>query len=150
MGNYSCRRWVVYIVVSQKAEKYSKESLDVSIKCKCSSNNTSRAKVTMAMVQYEKYLKDPKSVDHLEDTIEDALNSALANKNRKYIAEAKILLSKTMKNRNPQARIDIVDEALELYKDIGSEMQKKEIKSFLRPIWYLKKQHWHKVVERPY
>jgi len=105
------------------AEKYALKSVKASKDCNCSANNMARSLIVYARALFEKDLKLPEGEsgdDSAENAIQDAIDAAVKTKNRKFIAEGKILLSKTMTDGNPEARLELIDEALDLMKDIGS------------------------------
>ena len=102
------------------AERHAREAVKASLRCNCSANNLSRARVALAKVLWKKYGNGTRKF-FTQKSIESALKTARKTKNMRYVAEALMLKSKFLDKSDAKEKRKIAKEAYEIL--IGSDLR---------------------------
>jgi hypothetical protein len=106
-----------------EATARAEEALIAAEKCNCSAYNTNRARLMKARIVLERSRIDPKYTSEAEAQIRAALAEAKKVSDRRHIAEAQLLLSRAIGDRDLESRVALVGAAAETLHDMGSELR---------------------------
>jgi tetratricopeptide (TPR) repeat protein len=106
-----------------EAAARAEEALIAAEKCHCSAFNTNRARLVKARVVLERSRIDPRYTSEAEAQIRAALAEAERVSDRRHVAEAQLLLSRAIGDRDLESRIALVSAAAETLHSLGSELR---------------------------
>ena len=106
-----------------EATARAEEALIAAEECNCSAYNTNRARLMKARIALERSRIDPKYTSEAEAQIRAALAEAEKVSDRRHIAEAQLLLSSAIGDRDLESRIALVSAAAETLHGMGSELR---------------------------
>ncbi len=106
-----------------EATARAEEALIAAEECNCSAYNTNRARLVRARITLERSRIDPRYTSEAEAQIRAALAEAKKVSDRRHIAEAQLLLSSAIGDRDLEARIALVSAAAETLHSLGSELR---------------------------
>jgi tetratricopeptide (TPR) repeat protein len=106
-----------------EATARAEEALIAAEKCNCSAYNTNRARLVRARIVLERSRIDPRYTSEAEAQIRAALAEAKKVSDRRHIAEAQLLLSRAIGDRDLDSRVALVSAAAETLHSMGSELR---------------------------
>ena len=99
------------------------EALLAAEDCGCSAYNTNRARLVRARIALERARIDPKYASEAEHRIRGALEQAKQVSDKRHVAEAQLLLSRAIDDRDLETRIELVQAAAETLHEMKSELR---------------------------
>jgi hypothetical protein len=106
-----------------EARTRAEEAVIAAEGCQCSAFNTHRAHLALARVWLERSRVDPKYLSDAEEEIRTALEGAKKVSDRRHLAEAQLLLSRTIDPADLPQRLELVNAAVKSLHGIESELR---------------------------
>jgi tetratricopeptide (TPR) repeat protein len=107
----------------QEATERADEALLAAEECGCSAYNTNRARLVRARIALERSRIDPKYRSEAEHRIRSALEQAERVSDKRHVAEARLLLSRVIDDRDLETRIALIHAAAESLHQMESELR---------------------------